>query len=86
MSRRHDPTRASHVTHMSCPRCGVLDESGICANCEADGAWCEPCGTTGDCPTCGGTGRVERPVDPGLVAEVAAAGPLVVPPEFAEGT
>lgn len=71
--------RSSEVEFEDCGQCADVSGSGICANCEKDGNYCEACHTTGRCPFCQGTGRRRRETDPALAEEVRAHGPLIVP-------
>lgn len=67
--------RSSNIDWEDCPECYEHEGSGICANCEDDGKWCQMCGQTGKCSNCQGTGRSRVEVD---TSEVH--GNLVVPP------
>lgn len=77
--------RSSNIDFHDCGDCSGDVGSGICANCDADGMFCPPhppgCGGNGKCCYCDGTGRQRIEVNQALLAEVRAAGPLVVPHE-----
>lgn len=75
--------RSSNVDFEDCGDCADEEGSGICSNCEDDGTYCSECHGTGRCTYCQGTGRRKIEVDPEVLRQVEAAGPLIVPDEEA---